>query len=114
MAKPFSTLRNKMSPERRRQVDRRVRQLLTEINLRELREAFELTQEQLAETLNINQAAISKMENQSDMYVSTLRRVLAAMGAQLKVAAVFPGGQEVVIDQFSRPGSSKRSRASAR
>jgi len=63
--------------------------------------AFVLTQQQLADTLKIDQAAISKMESQSDMYLSTLRRVLEAMGARLKIVAEFPGGDEVVIDQFA-------------
>jgi DNA-binding transcriptional regulator YiaG len=113
MAKSFKNLRDKMSPENQKRAEAQAVETLKEINLRELREAFELTQQQLAETLNINQAAISKMENQSDMYVSTLRRVLAAVGAKLRVVAVFSDGGEVVIDQFSRPEGSKRSRRSA-
>ena len=74
---------------------------MQEINLRELRQAFALTQQQLASTLKINQAAISKMESQSDMYLSTLRRFLEAMGVQLKIVAEFPSGEEVVINQFA-------------
>ena len=67
--------------------------------LQELRKAFGLTQTQLATTLNMNQAAVSKIERQSDMYVSTLRRFLEAMGARLKVVASFPD-RDIVINQF--------------
>ena len=67
--------------------------------LRELREALDLTQEQLADSLDMKQAAISKFEHQSDIYLSTLRRILFAMGADLQIVARFPGG-EVLINQF--------------
>ena len=100
MAKPFRRLIAKLSKERRDRIEVRKREILREVNLRELRQALELTQEQLAETLQINQAAISKMETQSDMFISTLRRVLKAMGADLKIVATFSEG-EVVIDQFA-------------
>jgi DNA-binding XRE family transcriptional regulator len=101
MAKPFNDLLKKMSPERRARIDKRTREMLYEMHLQELRKAVALTQQQLAETLEINQAAISKMENQSDMYISTLRRILEAMGGSLKIVAEFPGG-DVVIKQFTQ------------
>lgn len=55
---------------------------------------------ELADTLHIKQAAVSKIENQSDMFISTLRRFLIAMGANLKIIAEFPD-HEVVINQFN-------------
>lgn len=113
MARSFKKLRDGMPPEHRKRAAARARKVVKNINLRELRQAIALTQQELAESLGINQAAISKMESQSDMYLSTLRRVLAAMGAELKIVAEFPDGDEVVIGQFSDPGKSKRSRASA-
>ena len=58
-----------------------------------------LTQQDLANILNVNQAALSKMENQTDIRVSTLRRLLTAMGGTLKIVAEFPEG-EIVINQF--------------
>ena len=110
MAKPFRHLLDKMPKERRERIEARKRELIREINLRELRQALELTQQQLAETLKVNQAAISKMESQSDMYISTLRRFLQAMGGTLKVVAEFPDG-EVVINQFSEESERKGARA---
>lgn len=99
MAKRFRDLLKKMPQDRLDRIDQRRHEILQDITLKELRQAFELTQKQLAETLKINQAAISKMESQSDMYISTLRRFLEAMGARLKIIAEFPDG-EVVIEQF--------------
>ena len=69
--------------------------------LQELRQTRHLTQQEVANILNVNQAALSKMENQADMRISTLRKLLAAMGGNLKIVAEFPEG-EVVIDQFEK------------
>jgi len=99
MAKTFKSLVGKMSPESRDRVAKRKREMLEGLALQELREARRLTQQQLAESLHITQASVSKMESQSDMYVSTLRRFLEAMGGQLRIVAAFPDG-EVLIDQF--------------
>jgi len=99
MSKPFKTLLDKMPPERRRRIKIKAEFLRHEMALQELRQALELTQEELANSLNMNQAAVSKFEHQSDIYLSTLRKILLAMGAELKIVARFPEG-EVVINQF--------------
>jgi transcriptional regulator with XRE-family HTH domain len=99
MAKPFKNLVDKMSPESRERVKKRTAEMHSEMALQELRQALHLTQQELAELLQMNQAAISKLEHQSDMYVSTLRRFIAAMGGELRIVAHFPQG-DVVIDQF--------------
>ena len=69
----------------------------------ELREARRLTQEHLAELLQVNQAAVSKVERRADMYVSTLEKIIKAMGGQLEIRAVFPEWQ-VRINQFHTLG----------
>ena len=97
MAKPFRTLLDKMPPARRERVEDRVQGLLVEMALRELRQSRQLTQCQLADSLEVNQAAISKMEGQSDMYLSTLRRLVAAMGGTLKLVAQFPDQGEGAV-----------------
>ncbi len=99
MAKPFQNLVKKMSSESRERIRRRTAQMQAEMALQELRQAKQLTQQELADRLNMNQAAVSKLEHQSDMYVSTLRRYVAAMGGELRIIARFPQG-DVVIDQF--------------
>jgi len=99
MAKPFKNLVEKMTPESRERIRRRTAQMRSEMALQELRQALHLTQQELAEVLQMNQAAISKLEHQSDMYVSTLRRFVAALGGELRIVAHFPEG-DVVVNQF--------------
>ena len=101
MAKQFRDLVAWMSPESRARSDALYRQLLAEMPLQELRRALDLTQQQVAATLGINQVAVSKMEGQTDMYVSTLRRFVEAMGGELRIVARFPQGA-VEISQFKR------------
>jgi transcriptional regulator with XRE-family HTH domain len=100
MAKPFRDLLKNLSKERIERIERRKKDVLQDITIRDLRQVYECTQKQLGESLKINQAAISKMENQTDMHISTLRKLLEAMGARLKIIAEFPEG-EVVITQFT-------------
>lgn len=99
MAKSFTELKEKMSPQRREMIEDHAQAILIGMVLQELRQTRCLTQQELANILNVNQAALSKMENQTDMRVSTLRKLLAAMGGTLKIVAEFPEG-EVVINQF--------------
>jgi transcriptional regulator with XRE-family HTH domain len=100
MAKQFSALLKDMPKKRRNQINAQTETILKDIDLQELRKALELTQNELADTLHIKQAAVSKIENQSDMFISTLRRFLIAMGANLKIIAEFQD-HEVVINQFN-------------
>lgn len=99
MTKPFKELKEQMSPERRERIEARAQAILISMALQELRRARHLTQQELADILNVNQAALSKMESQTDMRVSTLSKLLSAMGGTLKLVAEFPEG-EVVINQF--------------
>jgi len=100
MAKPFKNLLKDMPKERKIRIEAQKAEILKAIDLQELRQALKLTQNQLADTLRIKQAAVSKIENQSDMFISTLRRFLEAMGANLKIVAEFPD-HKVVINQFA-------------
>ena len=58
-----------------------------------------MTQEQIAHTLKIKQASVSKMESQTDMYISTMRKYIEAMGGELEIVAKFPDGS-VKVDNF--------------
>ena len=100
MAKKFSALRTKMSPAAQARAAKRAQKMLAEMPLQELRHAKELSQVKLAEALHVNQAAISKLERRTDMYISTLRSYIKAMGGDLEVIAKFPEG-EVKISNFA-------------
>jgi len=99
MRKPFSELREKMTPEQLRRSKTKTNVLKNEMALQELRQALDLTQDELARELHVNQAAVSKFESQSDIYISTLRKILFAMGGELKIVAHFDDG-DVLINQF--------------
>jgi transcriptional regulator with XRE-family HTH domain len=71
-----------------------------EAGLRELRKARAQSQEQLAQRLGINQAAVSKIERRTDMYISTLRDLVRALGGELEIVATFPDQSPVRITQF--------------
>ena len=101
MAKKFSELEAKMSPEAREWVKRKVDKAMAEMPLNELRNARGLSQKILAETLNIQQPAVAKMEKRTDMYISTLRSHIEAMGGELEVIARFPDG-DIKISNFSQ------------
>jgi DNA-binding Xre family transcriptional regulator len=92
MAKKFSELRGRMSEERRARNAERTAALAAAMDLAELRGALNLTQEELAERLEIAQSNVSRLEGRDDMLISTLREVVAAMGGELHLEAVFPDG----------------------
>jgi DNA-binding Xre family transcriptional regulator len=100
MAKKWETLRAKMVPERREANRVAVKEMIDAMPLEELRTARNITQTDLASLLRITQASVSKMEKRTDMYVSTLRSFVQAMGGELEIRAVFPEGT-VRIDQFA-------------
>jgi ribosome-binding protein aMBF1 (putative translation factor) len=100
MAKKFAELRAKMSPESRARADEKAQVLLSEVPLNELRQARGLSQKVLAEVLHVQQPSIAKLERRTDMYISTLRSHIEAMGGELEVVARFPDGS-VKISNFS-------------
>ena len=91
-SRPYGELRAKMSSASRARAEKRSKEMLAEMPLCEVRHAREMTQKQLAEILRINQASVSKLERRTDMYISTLRSVIEAMGGQLEITAVFRDG----------------------
>ncbi len=103
MAKKFADLRAKMSPESRSRAEAKAQAMLNEMPLNELRQARGLSQKMLAEVLNVQQPSIAKLEKRTDMYISTLRSHIQAMGGELEVVARFPDGM-VRISDFSDLG----------
>src|ERR1700690_1990727 len=99
MSKPFNTLRKKMSKLAKKAAAIKTQEMLKEMPLQELRQAHQMSQERLAELLSTKQANISRIERRTDMYISTLRTYIEAMGGQLDIVARFPNG-DVHINQF--------------
>jgi predicted transcriptional regulator len=96
----FSDLVAKMPPERRARVERISEEMHEEMDLTQLRTARQLSQAALGELLHVEQPAVAKIEKRTDMYVSTLRRFIEAMGGELEITARFPN-HNVRIKNFS-------------
>ena len=104
MTKKFSELRAKMSSEAHERSDAKAQVMLAEMPLNELRQARGLSQKMLAEVLHVQQPSIAKLEKRTDMYISTLRSHIEAMGGELEVVAKFPDGS-IKIRNFSELGN---------
>jgi transcriptional regulator with XRE-family HTH domain len=101
MAHKWKDIRGSFSPEVEAEISRRVEAAAGVMTLYQLREARSLTQVNLATVLEVNQGAVSRLEKRTDMYVSTLRSYIQAMGGRLQVKAIFPEG-EIEIEQFGK------------
>lgn len=88
-----------MSPESRARAEAKAKEMMAEMLLAELRKFAGMTQQELASILGITQPSLSKIENQDDMQISTLRRLVEALGGKLEVIVHMPGG-DIPIRQF--------------
>jgi transcriptional regulator with XRE-family HTH domain len=93
-----------MKPAARKMAAEKTKAMIAAMPLQELRHARNLSQEQLARTLSVKQASVSKLERRTDMYISTLRNFIKAMGGDLEIIAKFPDGA-VQINQFEEIGT---------
>ena len=90
MPRNFKELQRKMAPGPRARSDAKANAMLKDMALDELRAARAMTQEELGQKLGLKQAAISRMERRTDVYVSTLAKFVEAIGGQLEIRVVFP------------------------
>lgn len=97
--KPFNELRKRMTPEQRAEIETRTQLALLHLALAELQESLEITQDGMGKDFDVIQSALSQLENQDDIPVSTLGRYIKALGGSLKLVAHFPD-KEVVLSQF--------------
>jgi transcriptional regulator with XRE-family HTH domain len=100
MAKSFDELVKRTTKKAtQRDAARRKQELLAELLLSEIRKLAGKSQRELAEALGIKQPSLTKLESQSDIQVSTLKKLVEAMGGELDIIARFPKGK-VRIRQF--------------
>jgi transcriptional regulator with XRE-family HTH domain len=86
-------------PRRRRQrIDARYRELKDHVeSLRELRKAAGMAQADIAAALKIKQPSVSKLEKQTDMYLSTLRNYVEAIGGELDLVVRLPSRRAIKL-----------------
>lgn len=114
MGKTHDELMAELSAERGKRVDARAAELIAEEkSLRDLRQARQLTQQRMAKRLGVRQHSISRLEQRSDMLLSTLRNYVGNMGGELVLTARFPDREPVRIKGFADIAGSTKSRTSA-
>lgn len=92
----------RLSPAQRKRVQARTEELAAEeMTLRELRRARKLTQVRMAKKLGITQDSVSRLEQRSDLLLSTLRKTVEAMGGRLSLVAEFSDRPAVLSSGFS-------------
>ncbi|HEX3674354.1 MAG TPA: XRE family transcriptional regulator [Rhizomicrobium sp.] len=98
MPVPLKDVLDALPPKRRAELDRRFKELVNEVeSLKELRRLSAKSQAKIAKTLKISQPAVSKIEKQTDMYLSTLRNYVEAIGGELDVIVRLPNRAPVKV-----------------
>ena len=104
-----------LSPAQRKRVETRATELVAEeMTLRQLRNAHQKTQVELAATLGIGQEAVSRLEQRTDLLLSTLKEYIKAVGGRLDLIASVPGRAPVIVSGFSAMADTQRRRRSPR
>jgi transcriptional regulator with XRE-family HTH domain len=98
----WEILKAKMSPERRAKIDRQVRQDLEQMLISEIRTLMGMTQQQLADAAGMERPNVARVEKQDDIQVSTLRRLVEALGGELEITFKLPD-RRISISQFHPP-----------
>lgn len=110
--KNLDRIRKRLSPTRRRKIAVRAATLIAEEkSLQELRQAHKLTQKRMAQVLGIGQDSVSRLEQRSDLLISTLRGYVEAMGGRLSLVAEFPNQEPVVLSGIAALDSDRESEA---
>jgi len=78
----------------------KAKEMMAEMLLAEIRRLTGQTQEEVAAILGIKQPTLSRLEAQDDMQISTLNRLIEALGGKLELIAHLPGG-DIRISQFT-------------
>ena len=102
MGRNLNQILGELPPRRRERVEARYRELKQEVeSLRELRRIAGKAQLDIATALNIKQPSISKIEKQADMYLSTLRGYVEAIGGKLELMVKLPKRPALRLNQLS-------------
>jgi predicted transcriptional regulator len=92
MGRTVKQIKAAMTPEDLGEVEARTAELIAEVEgLKAFRVLAERSQEQIAESLGIKQPSVHKIEKQTDLYLSTLRRFVEAAGGSLELRVELPG-----------------------
>ena len=113
-----ATLKEKMralTKERREKIEARAAELIAaEMSLRDLRQAHRLTQQTVGASLGIGQEGVSRLEQRSDLLLSTLRSYVEAIGGRLELVARFPDRAPVILTGLAAMEMPRETRRTSR
>ena len=110
MGTNWKSLKHKSTAEERAAVQQEARAELQRIGFGKLRQARKQTQVAIAEKLKVQQGAVSRLERQTDLLLSTLGGYVGALGGRLELRAVFPDGDFVIETLAEKRSVRKASR----
>ena len=109
----------KLPKERRKRILKQANEISKEMvayadSLRVVRKALDKTQSRIGEDLGLSQNAVSQLESRTDLLLSTLRRYVKALGADLDIVVRMKDGSSVFLEGLGQPSDSQRAKASRR
>jgi len=115
MGRRIDEIIGKLPKERRKRVTKRANEMAREMiahadSLRVVRQALSKTQAEIGEGLGLSQNAVSQLEGRSDLLLSTLRRYVKALGADLDIVVRMKDGSRVVLEGIGSPQSAGEKR----
>jgi transcriptional regulator with XRE-family HTH domain len=114
MSRTLNSVIAALPKARRNKIEARYRALKSEVeSLQALRKAAGKAQTEIASSLRISQPSVSKIEKQTDMYLSTLRSYVEAVGGDLELVVRFPRQEPVHLHGLGEILPSHRSERSA-
>jgi transcriptional regulator with XRE-family HTH domain len=75
---------------------------LEEITLRHLREKLGLSQSELAQRMDVQQPAISKLERRQNLELNTLRSVVTALGGTIEIIVRIPDREPILLSDYQQ------------
>ena len=108
----------KLPKERQKRISKKAAVMANEMiahadSLRVVRKALSRTQTKIGEDLGLSQNAVSQLEGRSDLLLSTLRRYVQALGADLDLVVRMKDGSKVILEGLGQPAEHTSSRSKA-
>jgi hypothetical protein len=108
MGRTLDEILETLPQEQQDRIEARFQELRQEVeSLRHLRQIAGKVQADIAKTLRIKQPSVSRIEKQTDMYLSTLRSYVEAIGGKLELIVHLPSRPPLRLQQlgdiFSAP-----------
>ncbi len=106
MGRSLEEVTQSLAPEMRQKIESGTKDLILEVEatrLKQLRERWGISQQELAKILDISQPAVSKLENQQDLLLSTLRQYVESLGGKLEILATFPDRMSIKLEISPSP-----------